>query len=199
MASILLAEDDSSLRTFLSKALGKAGHMVTSCEDGVEAIAALELREYDLLLADIVMPGIDGIELAQRATAHLPDIKVLFITGFAAVALNAQKTGANRNAKILSKPFYLRELVQEVDRILQDEATRRRHSPPGTRVRDSGACYTFPKTIKRAAFSGTRAISSAGEHFVDIEGVAGSIPASPTIFFRQISVFSGPRVRFDRR
>ena len=75
MAGILLAEDDSSLRAFLSKALGKAGHMVTSCEDGVEAIAALELREYDVLLADIVMPGIDGIELAQRATAHLPDIK----------------------------------------------------------------------------------------------------------------------------
>ena len=61
MASILLAEDDSSLRTFLGKALGKAAHLVTSCEDGVEAIAALELREYDSLLADIVMPGIDGI------------------------------------------------------------------------------------------------------------------------------------------
>jgi len=122
MASILLAEDDSSLRTFLGKALGKAAHLVTSCEDGVEAIAALELREYDSLLADIVMPGIDGIELAQRATAHLPNIKVLFITGFAAVALNAQKTGANCNAKILSKPFHLRELVQEVDRILHEEA-----------------------------------------------------------------------------
>lgn len=122
MASILLAEDDPSLRTFLAKALGKAGHMVTSCSDGVEAIGALELRDYDLLLADIVMPGIDGIELAQRASSHLPDIKVLFITGFAAVALNAQKTGANRNAKILSKPFHLRELVQEVDRILKDAA-----------------------------------------------------------------------------
>jgi two-component system cell cycle response regulator CpdR len=52
----------------------------------------------------------------------LPNIKVLFITGFAAVALNAQKTGANCNAKILSKPFHLRELVQEVDRILHEEA-----------------------------------------------------------------------------
>ena len=123
MASILPAEDDSSRLTLLSKALGKAGHMVTSCEDGVEAIAALELREYELLLADIVMPCIDGIELAQRATAHLPDIKLLFITGFAAVALNAQKTGANRNARILSKPFHLRELLKKVDRILQDEAT----------------------------------------------------------------------------
>lgn len=122
MASILLAEDDASLRTFLSKALGKAGHVVTACEDGVEALGALEMRDYDLLLADIVMPGIDGIELAQRASSHLPDIKVLFITGFAAVALNAQKTGANRDAKILSKPFHLRDLVNEVDRILQEAA-----------------------------------------------------------------------------
>ena len=54
----------------------------------------LELRKYDLLLADTAMPGIDGIELAQRVNAHLPDIKLLLITGFAAVALNAQKTGA---------------------------------------------------------------------------------------------------------
>ena len=119
--------------------------MVASCEDGVEAIAALELREYGLLLADIVMPGIDGIELAQRATAHLPDIKVLFINGFAAVALNVQKIGANRNAKILSKPFHLRELVQEVDRILQDEAARRH------------TCLQPPETIKRTALYGTGA------------------------------------------
>ncbi len=118
MASILLAEDDDSLRVFLANALGRAGHLVTSCGDGNEALAALEVRNYDLLLADIVMPGIDGIELAQRATEHLPSMKVLFITGFAAVALNAQKTGTSRNAKILSKPFHLRDLVTEVDKIL---------------------------------------------------------------------------------
>lgn len=118
MASILLAEDDDSLRSFLANALNKAGHMVTSCGDGEEALAALELRDFELLLADIVMPGIDGIELAQRAAEKVPSMKVLFITGFAAVALNAQKTGANRNAKILSKPFHLRDLVHEVNRIL---------------------------------------------------------------------------------
>jgi two-component system, cell cycle response regulator CpdR len=122
MASILLAEDDDSLRVFLANALGRAGHLVTSCGDGDEALAALETRGYDLLLADIVMPGIDGIELAQRATEHLPSMKVLFITGFAAVALNAQKSGANRNAKILSKPFHLRDLVSEVDKILNAAA-----------------------------------------------------------------------------
>ncbi len=118
MASILLAEDDDSLRVFLANALGRAGHLVTSCGDGNDALAALEIRGFDLLLADIVMPGIDGIELAQRASEQLPSMKVLFITGFAAVALNAQKSGASRNAKILSKPFHLRDLVTEVDKIL---------------------------------------------------------------------------------
>ncbi len=118
MASILLAEDDDSLRVFLANALGRAGHLVTSCGDGNEALAALEIRGFDLLLADIVMPGIDGIELAQRASEQLPSMKVLFITGFAAVALNAQKSGASCNAKILSKPFHLRDLVTEVDKIL---------------------------------------------------------------------------------
>ncbi len=122
MASILLAEDDVSLRVFLANALGRAGHLVTSCSDGDEAPAALETRGYDLLLADIVMPGIDGIELAQRATEHLPSMKILFITGFAAVALNAQKSGTNRNAKILSKPFHLPDLVSEVDKILNAAA-----------------------------------------------------------------------------
>jgi len=122
MANILLVEDDVSLRVFLANALGRAGHMVTSCGDGDEALAALETRGYDLLLADIVMPGIDGIGLAQRATEHLPFMKVLFIAGFAAVALNAQKSGANRNAKILSKPFHLRDLVFEVDKILNAAA-----------------------------------------------------------------------------
>jgi two-component system, cell cycle response regulator CpdR len=77
MASILLAEDDPSLRTFLGKALGKAGHMVTSRENGVEAIAALELREYDLLLAEIVMPGIDGIELTRRQPKRQDPVETL--------------------------------------------------------------------------------------------------------------------------
>ena len=65
----------------------------------------------------------DEIDLRELFTV-LWDGKLVItlITGFAAVALNAQKTGANRNAKILSKPFHLRELVQEVDRILQEEA-----------------------------------------------------------------------------
>ncbi|MEM8800603.1 MAG: response regulator, partial [Pseudomonadota bacterium] len=72
----------------------------------------------DLLLTDIVMPEMDGIELAQRAAALAPQMQVMFITGFAAVALNRKKDAAIQNAKVLSKPFHLRDLVDEVDRLL---------------------------------------------------------------------------------
>lgn len=120
MANILLAEDDESLRLFLARALVRAGHRVNHYGDGTTALAELltPTAEYDLLLADIVMPGLDGIELARRAAAANPGLKVLFITGFAAVALHARRSGPLSDTKVLSKPFHLRDLVEQVDRIL---------------------------------------------------------------------------------
>lgn len=117
MARILLAEDDDSLRNFLVKALARAGHEVVSCPDGDAAIDALGDGLYDLLLTDIVMPGADGIELARKAAASDPGLKIMFITGFAAVALNPSSQ-APTQAKVLSKPFHLRELVAEVERMM---------------------------------------------------------------------------------
>jgi two-component system cell cycle response regulator CpdR len=70
------------------------------------------------LLTDIVMPEMDGIELARRATELDPEIKVMFITGFAAVALNPDNK-TPKDARVLSKPFHLRELVSEVQRLLK--------------------------------------------------------------------------------
>ena len=117
MAAILLAEDDESMRSFLKKALEKAGHVVVDAGQGDEALTELQLREFDLLLTDIVMPVMDGIELARRASEIDPDMKIMFITGFAAVALNpANKTP--EDAKVLSKPFHLKDLVNEVDRMI---------------------------------------------------------------------------------
>ena len=92
MARILLAEDDESMRRFLAKALENAGH-------------------------EVVMPEMDGIELARLAAELDPTLKIMFITGFAAVALNPE-VSAPREAKVLSKPFHLRDLVAEVDRLM---------------------------------------------------------------------------------
>jgi two-component system, cell cycle response regulator CpdR len=117
MTRILLAEDDDSLRGFLARALERAGYEVQACADGDEAVAALD-QDWDLLLTDIVMPGVDGIEVARIAAARQPDLRIMFITGFAAVALTA-KEQAPAGAKVLSKPIHLREIVAEVERMTQ--------------------------------------------------------------------------------
>ncbi|MEM9750953.1 MAG: response regulator [Pseudomonadota bacterium] len=117
MATILLAEDDESMRRFLKNALEKAGHSVVDASQGDDALTELQLRQFDLLLTDIVMPVMDGIELARRASEIDPDLRIMFITGFAAVALNPNNR-APEDAKVLSKPFHLRELVQEVERMM---------------------------------------------------------------------------------
>ncbi len=118
MAHILLAEDDSSMCRFLAMALERAGHTVHAAKDGLSALSALEeSQDYDLLLTDIVMPGIDGIELSQRVSKICPEIKVMFITGFAAVAMGNSNPEKN-SAKVLSKPFHLNDLVNQVDRLL---------------------------------------------------------------------------------
>ena len=117
-AKILLAEDDNDMRRFLVKALQNAGYDVTSFDNGLSAYNRLREEPFELLLTDIVMPEMDGIELARRATELDPEIKVMFITGFAAVALNPANP-APKDARILSKPFHLRDLVNEVERLLK--------------------------------------------------------------------------------
>lgn len=117
MARILLAEDDDSLRSFLTTSLSRAGHSVVSHGDGDSAWETLQDTRFDLLLTDIVMPGMDGIELARRGAEVDPAMKIVFITGFAAVALS-QQSKAPKDAKVLSKPFHLRDLVAEVERVI---------------------------------------------------------------------------------
>ena len=117
MKRILLAEDDNDMRQFLTRALKTAGYEVVSFDNGKSAYDRLREEPFSLLLSDIVMPEMDGIELARRATELDPDLKVMFITGFAAVALNPDNQ-APRQAKVLSKPFHLRDLVNEVTRLL---------------------------------------------------------------------------------
>jgi len=115
MIRILLAEDDEAMRTYLSRALQNAGYEVVAVDRGTDALVLLEREEFDLLLLDIVMPEMDGIELAQRCNEVSPATKVMFITGFAAVTLRASREAPQ--ARVLSKPFHLRDLVLEVQRV----------------------------------------------------------------------------------
>ena len=120
MIRILLAEDEDAMRTYLTRALETAGYAVTAVDRGTRALPLLEAEHFDLLLSDIVMPEMDGIELAQRCGQMSPDTKVMFITGFAAVTMRASREAPQ--AKVLSKPFHLKDLVIEVERLFEDTA-----------------------------------------------------------------------------
>ena len=115
MIRILLAEDEEAMRAYLARALQNAGYEVVAVDRGTEALPLLEREHFDLLLSDIVMPEMDGIELAQLCSEVSPRTKVMFITGFAAVSLRASREAPQ--ARVLSKPFHLRDLVLEVQRL----------------------------------------------------------------------------------
>jgi len=115
MIRILLAEDEEAMRAYLTRALENAGYEVVAVDRGTDALPLLQTQHFDLLLTDIVMPEMDGIELAQRCAEVSPITKVIFITGFAAVTLRAGR--ATPQARVLSKPFHLKDLVIEVQRV----------------------------------------------------------------------------------
>ena len=121
MIRILLAEDDEPMRLYLDRALVRSGYAVVAVDNGRAALDLFEQGEmFDLLLTDIVMPELDGIQLAQKAAALSPATRVMFITGFSAVTLRAGQELPN--AKVLSKPFHLKDLVLEVDRVFSADS-----------------------------------------------------------------------------
>jgi len=117
---ILLAEDDAAMRHYLTRALHQAGYDVDAVDRGTAAVPLLQDGEYDLLLSDIVMPEMDGIELAQQCAQISPLTRVMFITGFAAVSL-AMQDGRGQPARMLSKPFHLKALVSEIERLFAQD------------------------------------------------------------------------------
>ncbi|MFT6071962.1 MAG: two-component system cell cycle response regulator CpdR [Alphaproteobacteria bacterium] len=117
MANILLAEDDEALASFLVKSLKRAGHRVTFARDGIEAYEKILSANYDLLLTDLAMPGMDGIDLVKKAREHLTNLRVMFITGFSAVAIEENM----HETEIISKPFHLKELTDRIETMLKND------------------------------------------------------------------------------
>ena len=124
MIRILLAEDEQAMREYLVRALEKSGYEVVAVDRGTDAAPLLEdeSRHFDLLLTDIVMPEMDGIELARQCAKVSPKTEVMFITGFSGVALRAGESMPK--AKVLSKPFHLKDLVLEVERLFNTESAQ---------------------------------------------------------------------------
>jgi CheY-like chemotaxis protein len=120
MAKILIAEDSQSVREFVGRALANDGHSVTAVEDGLQALEALAQDAYDLLIADIIMPELDGIALALKVSKDFPDVPILLMTGYAAERDRAHNLEALIE-DVIVKPFTLKDICDVARRVLQRE------------------------------------------------------------------------------
>ncbi|MGB8273952.1 MAG: response regulator [Alphaproteobacteria bacterium] len=120
MARILVVEDVAAVREFVRRALVHEGHDVAVAEDGLQALEEMaDGGPYDLLLTDIVMPGLDGIALALKVTKEFPDTRILLMTGYASERQRAHNLDALIH-RVIPKPFSLQEICRVVSEILED-------------------------------------------------------------------------------
>lgn len=113
----MVVDDEPMIRKLVAGALSMSGCSVLDPETPSEAMSLAEQHpELDLLVTDIVMPEIDGCELAERIRARLPDLKVLFISGFAPPGT---KTSLGDGTDFLQKPFRMHQLTERVRQMLQ--------------------------------------------------------------------------------
>jgi DNA-binding NtrC family response regulator len=115
--TILLVEDEDSVRGIASAVLRRQGYHVLEASTPVAACGLFDAhRDIDLLLTDVVMPEMNGPALAQRLIGQRPDLRVLFISGYAEIAIPVG--GENPNMSFLSKPFQPSVLTDRVRQIL---------------------------------------------------------------------------------
>lgn len=119
MGRILVVDDDNAVRTFVVRALAQHGHSTEQAFDSDSALEKLKQDDsFELLVSDIVMPGCDGVTLAQEARRRWPRLRVLLMTGY--------PTGRQHIAEddpeghdVLLKPFSLKTICDTVDSLLQ--------------------------------------------------------------------------------
>src|SRR5919199_355387 len=118
MANILVVDDEQGMRQLLSLVFGRAGHRVRAAENGRRALELLREEPADLIVSDVKMPDMGGIELLREARATLPDVGVVMMTAFASVdtAREAFKLGAD---DFIQKPFDVDELKLIVEKALE--------------------------------------------------------------------------------
>lgn len=127
MAKVLIADDEAMERQTLARGLAAHGHDVVAVGDGAEALAALETATYDLLIADIVMPVMDGIALALKASSVYPNLAIVLVTGYAAELARARNLEA-LVGRVVSKPYTIAEMAALVAALSGRPATPARNA-----------------------------------------------------------------------
>ncbi len=110
MAKVLVAEQNPTTAAYLARTLKKAGHNLRQVDNSLDVWRTCNREAFDVLVIDIVMPGIDSFVLAQKALQENPELQIIFITGFAAVAMDTYSTPAYAPAPVTTSAFHLSEI-----------------------------------------------------------------------------------------
>ena len=142
MASVLIVDDEAGIRSFLCEALAAVDHDVDEAEDGQVALAKLARRAFHVVLTDLRMPHVDGLQLLERVRAEHPEVEVIMLTAHGSVgtAVEAMKRGAfDYLEKPISSPAELRLLVDRAVERYRLRAAREAAAPPDLPPLDHGA------------------------------------------------------------
>ena len=139
---ILVVDDEKFIRDILADFLGMEGYVVRTAEDGASALDALRESHYDMVISDLKMPRMGGLELLKEVSAASPDTLTVIMTGFGTVetAIDAMKRGAY---DYILKPFKVEEIVHVVQRGLE----KRRLAAENLRLREALSLYKVSEAI----------------------------------------------------
>jgi len=159
-ASILVVDDERAIQDSLAWCLRTDGHEVRTAEDGEEAMAIMASQHFDVVISDIIMPGVSGLDLLRKSRALHPRTLVVLITAYATVetAVEALREGA---CDYVLKPFKLDDLRSRVQRLLEYRATLQESA----QFRGAVECAALDKTLfgESAAMRAVRAqVAKAG-------------------------------------
>jgi DNA-binding NtrC family response regulator len=117
--SILILDDEEIVCTRLKPTLEKAGYFVETFTDSRQVKELLDRRRFDILITDLKMPYIDGMQLFDIAKKKWPDIEVIIITGFATIDVTREALRAGVH-DVIAKPFRISQLKDSIDKIARE-------------------------------------------------------------------------------
>src|SRR5512138_2337193 len=154
---VLVVDDEKFIRDIIADFLGMEGYIVRTAEDGTSAVNELERARYDMVISDLKMPKMGGLDLLKEVARVHPDTLTVIMTGFGTVetAIDAMKRGAY---DYILKPFKVEEIVHIVQRGLE----KRRLSAENLRLREALSLYKVSEAIA-ASLSLDEVVSTLSE------------------------------------
>jgi DNA-binding response OmpR family regulator len=139
MSTVVLVEDDAAIATVVSSYLSRAGYEVALASDGLEGLSILATKPPELVVLDVMLPGLDGIQVCRRIRAAWPQLPIVMLTALGEVEdrIAGLEVGAD---DYITKPFSPRELVLRIESVLR----RSLHAPGATGLLQAGELQLDP-------------------------------------------------------